>query len=72
MTADQETPQHLFEGLTPQEFLKTAQEVAEMFGPDARLHKNMVGNLAVLGADGEYIGWVDLRFGGAIDVREHE
>lgn len=65
-------PDHeLFPGLTPQEFLETAQEVVNVFGPDVRLHKNQVGNLAVLDAAGEYVGWVDLRFGGAHDVREH-
>lgn len=63
---------HLFEGLTPQQFVETAQEVLEMFGPDVRLHKNQVGNLAVLDAAGDYVGWVDLRSGGAHDIRGRE
>lgn len=64
------TPENAFPGLTPEQFLETAREVVEKFGPRVRLHKNAVGNLAVLDEDGTYIGWVDLRYGGATDVRE--
>jgi hypothetical protein len=30
--------------------------------PSDELHRNEVGNLAVI-RDGDYVGWVDLRFG---------
>ncbi|WP_280201280.1 hypothetical protein [Nocardia cyriacigeorgica] len=49
-------------GVTPQQLREMADAVAERF-PSAVLVKNQVGNLAILD-DGEYVGSLDLRFGG--------
>lgn len=66
------SPTHLFPGLSPDQFLQTARGVAEKFGPRVRLHKNQVGNLAVLDEHGTYIGFVDLRTGEVEDLREDD
>lgn len=48
--------------MTPQQFLAAAQAVIER-APQARLVKNQVGNLAIVTAEGDYVGHVDLRTG---------
>lgn len=48
--------------MTPQRLVEIAQEVAART-PDAELVKNGVGNLAILDSEGEFIGWIDLRYG---------
>jgi hypothetical protein len=48
--------------MTTQQFLAAAQEVAERM-PGAELAKNPVGNLTILDSDGDYVGWIDLRYG---------
>lgn len=48
--------------MTPQQLLAAAQTVVER-APDAELVKNKVGNLAIVNTDGNYIGWVNLRYG---------
>jgi hypothetical protein len=53
-------------GLTPQQ-LAAAVERAGARWPAARLELNSLGNLCVL-ADGEYVGWVDMRDGTVHDV----
>ena len=50
-----------FRDMTAAEFLEAAQAVSTRF-PTATLAKNQVGNLAVH-VDGEYVAWVDLRYG---------
>jgi hypothetical protein len=49
-------------GVTPQQLREMADAVAARY-PDAILVKNQVGNLSVLDG-GEFVGWLDLRFGG--------
>ena len=48
--------------MTPQQFLSAVQQVIER-APEAELVKNRVGNLSIINADQDYIGWVDLRYG---------
>jgi hypothetical protein len=38
------------------------RDVAIRF-PGARVVRNQVGNLAILSADGEYVGWIDVLMG---------
>ena len=47
--------------MTPAQLLSGAQAIADR-APDAELIKNDVGNLTIV-RDGEYIGWLDLRYG---------
>jgi hypothetical protein len=47
--------------MTPAQLLAGAREVAKR-APGAVLVKNQVGNLAIV-RDGEYIGYLDLRYG---------
>lgn len=48
-------------GVTPGQLLAMAQTISERT-PNAELHKNEVGNLAIMVA-GAYAGYVDLGFG---------
>ena len=49
-------------GVTTQQMHEMADTVHARY-PDAVLVKNRVGNLSVM-VDGEYLGFLDLRFGG--------
>lgn len=53
--------------LSAEEFLAAARAVYERT-PGARLTKNQVGNLAIIDAGGEYVGYVDV----GSTVGEHE
>lgn len=48
--------------ISPQDLLVMAQQTVERF-PQARLVKNMVGNLTILLPDGSQPGYLDLRYG---------
>ena len=48
--------------MTPQQLLAAAQTLVERV-PDAELVKNKVGNLSIVNSDGDYLGWVNLRYG---------
>lgn len=54
--------------MSPEQLAAAAAEVARRW-PAAVLVKNEVGNLAVV-VGGEYVGFVDLRTGEVVDLRE--
>lgn len=45
-------------GIDPQDLIRALQAVQDLL-PGARLHKNQVGNLAII-HNGEYVGFLDL------------
>ncbi len=47
--------------MTPAQLLAIARELVDSLPPNARLEKNMVGNLAIVVND-EYVGFVNLRY----------
>lgn len=49
-------------GIGAMQLTMAAAEVFSAFRDRARLVKNDVGNLSIM-VDGEYVGYVDLRFG---------
>jgi len=47
--------------MTPQELLDAARMVEARVGPDCQLVRGRVGNIAIVSAAGEYVGFIDLN-----------
>ena len=47
--------------MTPQELLDAVRMVSARVGPDCQLVRGRVGNIAIISAAGEYVGFIDLN-----------